>query len=256
MDVFLLALEAAIYPTLLAAVVILLSQPRPQRLLAAYLAGGLTISISLGVIIVFALKNSKAVSGGGSLLSWGADLVVGGLALLLAVALAVRADERVRQRRARRKAAAGKGRAAPVEEPASSSSKEPWSERILARGSVPIVFGAALAINIPGAAYVIALKDIAAGGHSPAIEVILIITFNAIMFALAEIPLLGLVLAPAGTPVLVGRGNACVSAHSRQISTGGGVVCGVYLIVAGRANRGAPKPGVRLTQASPAKGGS
>jgi hypothetical protein len=236
MDVFLLALEAAIYPTLLAAVVILLSQPRPQRLLAAYLAGGLTISISLGVIIVFALKNSKAVSGGGSLLSWGADLVVGGLALLLAVAIAVRADERLRQRRARRKAAAGKGRAAPAEEPASSSSKEPWSERILARGSVPIVFGAALAINVPGAAYVIALKDIAAGGHSPATQVILIVTFNVIMFALAEIPLLGLILAPDRTHELVGRGNAWVSSHSRQIAIGLCVVFGVYLIVRGIVN--------------------
>src|SRR4051794_4115819 len=104
MQVFLLALEAAVYPTLIAAVVILLSQPRPRRLLTAYLAGGLTISIGFGVLIVLVLESSHAVSGGSSsLLSWTADLVVGGLALLLAVALATRADERVRRRRARRK---------------------------------------------------------------------------------------------------------------------------------------------------------
>src|SRR4051794_7777362 len=145
MKIFLLSLYAAIYPTLLAAVVILLAQPRPRRLLAAYLAGGLTISIGAGLAIVFAFSGSHAVSGGQSVLSWGGDLAIGGLAVLVAVALAVRADDRVRARRARHKA---KKPPKPATE-----KKEPWSERILARGSVPIVFAAALAINVPGAAY-------------------------------------------------------------------------------------------------------
>jgi hypothetical protein len=236
MTVFLLALEAALYPTLLAAVVILLSQPRPRRLITAYLAGGLTTSITLGLVIVFALKDSHAVSGGGSVLSWAGDLAIGGLALLLAVALATRADERLRRRRARRKVAAGMPTEAPAEEPSPSSSKEPWSERILARGSVPIVFAAGLAINVPGAAYLIALKDIAGGGHSPATEVIIILAFNVIMFALAEIPLLGLVFAPERTQDLVGRANGWLSGHGRQIAIGLCVFVGVYLIVRGIVN--------------------
>src|SRR4051794_29929026 len=234
MDVFLLALEAAIYPTLLAAVVILLSQPRPQRLLTAYLAGGLTISVSLGLVIVFALKGSNAVSGGGSGLSWGADLAVGGLALLLAVALATRADDRVRLRRARRRVVAGTPGKAPAEEPPSST--EPWSERILARGSVPIVFAAALAINVPGAAYLIALKDIAAGGHSPATVVVMIIAFNVIMFLLAEIPLVGLFVAPERTGDLVHRFNGWLTGHGRQIAIVLCALLGVFLIVRGIAN--------------------
>ena len=64
----------------------------------------------------------------------------------------------------------------------------------------------------------------------------MIVTFNVIMFALAEIPLLGLILAPDRTHELVGRGNAWVSAHSRQIAIGLCVVFGVYLIVRGIAN--------------------
>jgi hypothetical protein len=39
-------------------VVILLAQERPRVLLGAYLAGGLTISIGLGLAIVFALSGS------------------------------------------------------------------------------------------------------------------------------------------------------------------------------------------------------
>jgi MFS family permease len=221
MDVLLLALEAAIYPTLLAAVVILLSQPRPGRLLAAYLAGGLTISITLGVLIVAALNDSHAIGGERSGPSWGADLTVGGLALLLAVLLATRADERVRRRRAARKP---------------PSTKEPWSERLLARGSVPIVFGAALAINVPGAAYLIALKDIAAGNHSPEAEVALILAFNVIMFAMAELPLLGLRFAPERTNELVRRTNAWLSRHGRELATGLCGILGAYLIVRGIAH--------------------
>ena len=233
MQVFLLALEAAVYPTLLAAVVILLSQPRPRRLITAYLAGGMAISITVGLGIVFALEGSKAVTSSRSGLSWGADLAAGGLALLLAVALATRADDRVRRRRARRKVAAGTSTEAPAEGPESPSSKEPWSQRILARGSVPIVFAAALAINLPGAAYLIALKDIAAGGHSPTTEVIMIVAFNVIMFALAEIPLLGLIFAPERTHDLVGRGNAWLSGHGRQVAVVLCALLGVYLIARG-----------------------
>jgi hypothetical protein len=231
MSVLLLALEAALYPTLLAAVVILLGQPRPRRLIGAYLAGGLTISIGFGLVFVFAFKGSDTTSTTSSALSREMDLVVGGLALLLAVALATRADERVRAGRARRKAAAGK---APPEK--SSDSEEPWSQRILARGSVPIVFGAALAINLPGAAYLVGLKDIAAGGHSPATAVVLILAFNVIMFALAEIPLLGLVFAPERTHELVGRANDWFSSHGRQIAIGLCAILGVYLIVRGIVN--------------------
>ena len=94
MQLVLLALAAAFFPTVLAAVVILLSQPRRLPLLSAYLAGGLTISIGLGLGIVAALKASHTLHTSRSALSWGADLAIGGLALLLAVALATRADQR------------------------------------------------------------------------------------------------------------------------------------------------------------------
>ena len=227
MQLLFLALEAALYPTLLAAVVILLAGPRPRPLLAAYLAGGLTISITLGLVIVFALEG--AVNSESSALSWTADLVIGGLAVLVAVVLATRADERFRERRRRRKVAAGQSR--PPEPPASK--REPWSERILARGSVPIVFLAGLAINVPGAAYLVGLKDIAAEQQPTGTKVLLIVGFNLIMFMLAEIPLMGLFVAPERTGAIVHRFNDWVSSHSRLIAIWLCVFLGVFLIVRG-----------------------
>ena len=219
-EVLLLALYAAVYPTLLAGVAILLSQPRRLRLLSAYLAGGLTISIGLGLVIVFALKGS--VHGSDSGLSAGMDLAVGGLALLAAVALATRTDERLRRRRRERRVA--------------KTEHEPWSARILSGGSVPIVFIAGMAINVPGAAYLVALKDIAGAGHSVVADVALIIAFNLVMFLLAEIPWVGLVRAPERTEALIQRMNGWLSANGRRMAI---LMCagfGLFLIVRGIAH--------------------
>ncbi|HXE43768.1 MAG TPA: GAP family protein [Conexibacter sp.] len=236
MPLLLLAFEAAIYPTLLAAVVILLTLERPARMIGAYLAGGLTISIGLGCLIVFALAGSNAVENQQSLLSWAADLAIGGLALLAAMTLATHQDERWRERRRARRALHGQPLEAAREEEAAAPKREPWSQRILARGSLPVVFVAALFVNVPGAAYLIALKDIAAGNHSTATVVALILLFNAIMFLLAEIPLAGLLVAPERTGVLVAELNVWLNEHSRQIAIGVCVTLGAFLVVRGLVN--------------------
>jgi Sap, sulfolipid-1-addressing protein len=224
-QLLLLALEAALYPTLIAAVVILLSQPRRLQLLSAYLGGGLVVSIGLGLAIVAALKDSGQLKNSQSALSTRGDIVVGGLALLFAVALATRADQRWSRRR--------KSKHPPKPK---RDDREPWSQRILSRGSVPIVFFLGLAINLPGAAYLIALKDIAAGHHSAASDVALVVMFNVIMFALAEIPLVGLVVAPERTDELVHAINNWLSANSRRIAIGLSAVLGAFLIVRGISN--------------------
>lgn len=230
MSLLVLAFEAALYPTLLAAVVILLSTERPARLIGAYLAGGMTISIGLGTAIVLALDGSTLVDGGsGSVLSWTADLAIGGLALLAAVGLATHADERWRARRRARHGAS-------AEPPAEERKGEPWTQRMLARGSVPLVFLAALFVNVPGAAYLIALKDIAAGDYSTGGAFARILLFNAIMFMLAEIPLAGLLVAPERTGVLVDRMNRWLRDHSRQIAIGICLILGAYLVARGLAN--------------------
>ena len=220
-----LALEAALYPTLLAAVVILLSQPRRVALLGSYLAGGLVISIGIGLVIVFAIKGSGAATTSKSTLSWTVDLTIGGLALLVAVALATRADKRYRQRRQAKK---------PPKPDAED--RDPWSQRVLARGSVPIVFLAGLLMNVPGAAYLVALKDIAAANHSTVKAILLIVAFNLIMFVLAEVPFIGLIVAPAPTEALVDRCDRWLSRNGRHIATVLAAVLGIYLVVRGIHN--------------------
>jgi hypothetical protein len=114
--------------------------------------------------------------------------------------------------------------------------KEPWSARILSRGSVPIVFVAGLAVNVPGAAYLVGLKDIAAGKYSTSAEIALIVGFNLIMFALAEVPLAGLIFAPEATGALVKRFNVWLSSHGRQIAIVLCALLGLFLVVRGISN--------------------
>ncbi len=235
MSLLLLAFEAALYPTLLAAVVILLSLERPARLIGAYLAGGMVVSVGLGLAIVFALDGSTLVQSNKALLSWTADLAIGGLAVLVAVALATHADDRLRARRRRRRDRKRNGRQQPEAVPEDTKA-EPWSQRILARGSVPIIFVAALFVNVPGAAYLIALKDIAAGHHSTGSIVAQVLLFNVIMFLLAEIPLVGLLVAPERTGEFVDRMNTWLHDHSRQLAIFVCITMGGYLIVRGIAH--------------------
>ena len=61
-DIFLLGLVSMFNPTLLAAVTVMLLLPSPKRLMAGYLLGAYTTSITLGLVIVFTLQGSGSES--------------------------------------------------------------------------------------------------------------------------------------------------------------------------------------------------
>ena len=91
MQIFILALYAAVYPALLAAVAILLASPRRNRLLTAFLFAGMAISVGSGIVIALLIHGSGAVKHQGSGWSWGTDVGVGAFALLLALGIATHA---------------------------------------------------------------------------------------------------------------------------------------------------------------------
>jgi len=224
MQLTILALDAALYPSLLAAVLVLLAQPRRLRLLGIFTAGGMAVSLGVGFVIVAVLKSSHTVKSQHAALGFGMDLAIGGVALLVAVALYTRQDERIRARRN-------------AHHPSRDGVEhEPWSQRVLARGSTAIVLLAALLINLPGAAYLIALKDIAAGHHSTAVDVIQIAVFNLIMFLFAEVPLVSLIVAPQQTDAIVNAISGWLSRNSRRIAIVISAFLGVFLVARGIAH--------------------
>src|SRR5664279_6241082 len=85
-NVILLALAAAVYPALLTGVIVLLARDKPAQALAAFMAGGMLISLTAGLIIVFALDGAVSTSNQKSA-SPTVDLVAGILSLILAIVL-------------------------------------------------------------------------------------------------------------------------------------------------------------------------
>src|SRR5437763_1387590 len=147
-QVALLSLTASLNPTLLAATTVMLLLPRPAKLMLGYLLGALMISISLGLLIVFELNGSDTTKTTQRVLSPAADLVLGGIALVIAFILYTGRDERLAQRRRDRRTAKGDHKGPPR-----------W-QRELRKGSPRITFIIGILLTLPGASYLAGLSRI------------------------------------------------------------------------------------------------
>lgn len=219
LNVVVLAVGAAVSPTILAVVIVVLHRPRPQRLLAAYLFGGLLTSIAVGVAVVTSLSELEIVSGSSPAADPIVNFTIGFLSLLVAYVLATDRGAGFSERRREREA----------EKP----QRDPWSERVLSRGSAPIAFAVGVALNLPGAFYLVALKDIAQAEGGLGSQVVAIVVFNLIMFVLAEVPLLGYSFAPEATQARVEQLNDWMGRNARQIVIVVATVFGLYLVARG-----------------------
>jgi hypothetical protein len=217
-DYLVLAVASALWPTLIAIVILALTRPNPARLLLFFVLGGLLTTIGMGLAIVFLVQGSQIVSGSRPPADPILDLTVGLLALVVAF-LAHRRE----------------GRPAPVpKKPESKPSDAPsWSARLLERGAFfALVLG--IVINVmPGFFYLVALKDIAEGDYSSAEVVVLVIVFCLLMFALVELPLVGYLVAPAKTGERVDGFNAWLRTNKIRLVRIIATVIGVYLVVRG-----------------------
>jgi Sap, sulfolipid-1-addressing protein len=191
-DVFLLAFLAALYPTLLAATTVMLMLPHPKRLLFGYLLGAAMTSVTLGLVIVFALRHSGVAHATQVTLGPGEDIALGCLALVVAYVLRSGRDERLLERRRERKAT--KGPQGP-----------PRWQQFLGRGSARVTFAVGAVLTLPGATYITALYRIADEDLADPVTVAVILAFNLIMLMLLEVPLLAYVFAPDWTPKAIER---------------------------------------------------
>jgi MFS family permease len=220
-NVLVLAIASGVSPAILAVVIVVLHRPRPQRLLAAYLLGGMLTSIAVGVAIVTSLNELELFSGSSPAADPIVNFTVGALALIVAYVLFTDRDARLEERRRERLA--------------SRPARDPWSERVLNRGTAPIAFAVGVALNLPGAFYLVALKDIAQGQDGTGRQLFAIVVFNLIMFVLAEVPLLGYSFAPEATQQKVEGLNGWMASHARQIVTAVATAVGLYLVARGIA---------------------
>ena len=206
--IVLLALAAAVFPLLIACVAIILSRPQPRRLLLAFFVGGVIVSVSAGVVLLATFNDHGAVLGNtASHPSPGTSIVAGLVALLFAWLMAS----------GRGRALLGRWRSRHPSRRSQSDDGLSLAERHLAGASTKVAFAVGAAINLPGPFYVLALGEIARGGYSSVEAFGLILLFNAIMFTLLEVPLVGYIVRPARTAELVAAVAAWLNANGLRV---------------------------------------
>jgi Sap, sulfolipid-1-addressing protein len=218
-EVVLLSFTAALNPTLLTATTVMLLLPNPKRLLLGYLVGAMITSVTLGIVIVYALKDSSVVSTTRHTLSPLADIALGALALLLALALARGTDRRVTERRARRH----EGKPPPK-----------W-QRTLSSGTARTTFVVGALLTLPGASYIAGLTKLSKLNYSTTVTVLVIIGFNVVMLILLEGPLLAFVIWPERTPRAIDQAKAWIGRHGRTYAARAFALIGGALVIKGVA---------------------
>jgi hypothetical protein len=216
-EVVLLSITSAFNPTLIAVTTLMLLLPHPKGLMLGYWLGAMLMSITLGLLIVFSLKSSGVVSSTQHTLSPLADIVLGGLTLIVAAVLASGRDARYRERRAKKK----EGRPPPR-----------W-QRELRRGSPRTTFVLGALLTLPGASYLAALDKLTKLNYSTFVTVLIVLGFNLVMLLLLEVPMIAFALAPQGTPAAIDRAKAWAGIHGRVYAERGFAVIGVLLVIKG-----------------------
>jgi Ca2+/Na+ antiporter len=217
--ILVLAITAIFTPVLQAAVTVMMLLPETKKLMLGYLLGAYLTSISLGMLIVFSLQGRESVNTARTTLTPAEDLVFGFLLLVVAVVLRTGRYDQMRERRRRRKEAGTK--------------KESLPERMLGRGSARITFVVGMALTLPGASYLVALKEMADLDAATLPTAALVVAFCLIQLAFLEVPLIGYALAPEGTQERVVQFREWLARSGPRVAANFALVLGLLLLIRG-----------------------
>src|SRR6266581_2400732 len=215
---FALAFLAALNPKLFAVDLLLMESQRPRLMFLCFLAGGLSMCLTVGLLAV----SAEGGDGGGALsaeaaASAGLDLAVG--VLLLAIG-ALLGTGRLRG-----------GRRAPAR--AGEPERDGWAQRLLAKPRLGLAVLIGALAGTPGAAYIAALRELITGDSPAAEQAIAVIVFALIEFSLVIIPFVFLVARPAATRMQTRRAQDWLMAHARQLMAAVALFVGGYMALSG-----------------------
>jgi Sap, sulfolipid-1-addressing protein len=213
-----MAFAVSVEPFRIGMTVLMLNRPRPVLQLLAFLCGGFTMGISVGLIVLFVFR--RRLPGSTYFTLPRVQILLGVLALMVAAVLAAKAF-------LGQHAAASSGRSGP-----SSGNFAGRTQRLLNGPSLWIAAFVGLGIALPSVDYMAALAVILASGAAVATQVGALLIFNVVAFALVEIPLLAYLLAPKATRTLMAALNDWIRTRRRaEVATLLAVVGGVLLAV-------------------------
>lgn len=229
--ILLLALAAAVYPQLLAVVVVILTRPKPQPLLWACYLASLLVAVGCGVAFVAIFRSHDSVAGTSSTaLGPSAFIAVGGIAVALGIFVATRPGRdvfgrippRLRRRNRNNEAASGTAKGVTF-----------WAHRALREGSLVVAAVAGAILAVPGLFDLLAFGHLATGGYARIELGAVIVVFALIKFLLIEVPIIGYTISPTRTSVQVNRFSGWMSSNKLQMTGAVVGVIGLGLIIDG-----------------------
>jgi Sap, sulfolipid-1-addressing protein len=212
-----LALAAAVYPPALIVLVLFMTAPDPRRLVLAYFLGAATVTIGSGLVALAVFDGANLTARDSSSASGGVDIVFG--LVLLGVAAWLR----------RRGVAVA---ARTPDEPGESAGRvATWSQRALRSRRWAVVLG--LLMFLPSPLYLLAVKDIADSGGSPAGNVVAVLLCAIAVLLFVEVPLVAMLARPARAAVGIARFHDWLTRNGWNLAAALALVAGVYAIVKG-----------------------
>ena len=218
--VFVFSLTAALNPTLLAAVTVMLTLPATKRALLGYLLGAALTSVTCGLLLVFLLPGSSTASTAKRTVSPIIDLTLGVLILLVVVRIRTGRDGRRRALRERRR------------EKAKNKPPPRW-KRVISEGSARDTFVIGILLSFPGASYLAGMDALHKQRIGTVATVLTVLASNMIMLALLELPLLAYAIRPDSTAAGVERFKSWLSRSGGRVALTGGSAIGVFLVARG-----------------------
>jgi hypothetical protein len=238
--VLLMAVVAGADPVRIGAVAFMLTRAKPMRLLLGYFVGGFGLSLVIGIVLVFVLKDNNF--GKSSSVPPEIEIAVGVLALIVAFLVGTGVSATMRDKAQARHPEA----TLPNLDSPPSAGGPPGIEAMpgfdklpgrvksaLSKESPWVAWIAGLAVGMPTAYYLAAIAAILKSGSSAGTQVAALVVFNVVAFAQAEIPLLSFRIAPEATRRRIDQLYTWVGDHQRTVVTAVAGVVGIYLVIIG-----------------------
>ena len=231
--ILLLGLAAAVYPQLLAVVVVILTRPSPRPLLWACYLGSVCVGLGCGLAVLAIFRSSCSVAGTSSnRLGPSAYLIIGVIAIAVAILAATRRGRGVFGRDIPR---LGRRDRNGEQAPGAVKRVTSRSHEALREGSLTFAAVVGGLLAVPGPFDLLAFGHMARGGYTTFELGVLIVVFTLIKFLLIEVPIVSYAISPAGTSARVSRFSNWMAANKLEVIAAVVGMVGVVLIVRGIA---------------------
>lgn len=205
--VLVLAVAVNVEPTRIGLLPLLLSRPKPLLQLLAFLAGSMSVSLGFGLLVLFVFERNPfgdSSSNGGM-----AQILVGAVALTIAAAMAIRWLSK------RDSAALEQRTPAEPRPPGRVEKLTTTVRRVLGRSRSPWLSGiVGVGAGLPSVDYLAVLLVIGTSGAGPTEQAAALVTVILLSSLVIMVPLVGYLVAPAKTLVLIDRFGAWTRSRS------------------------------------------